>query len=124
MWDVETGTLSAKIGARSSVRTANFSYSGNQTAYSTDKAMGHNCELFIVDTRTFNSSVSEADPILRLPMNVSKITSLLWSLDEVIITGHENGEISLWDLRVSFFYQIYIINKFFKINIFLDGQGG
>lgn len=103
LWDVETGTLSAKIGARSSVRTANFSYSGNQAAYSTDKAMGHNCELFIIDTRTINSSVSEADPILRLPMNTSKISSLLWSLDEVIITGHENGEISLWDLRVSVF---------------------
>ena len=100
-WDVETGSLVAKLGARSSVRTANFSFSGNQIAYSTDKAMGHNCELFILDSRTFNSSVVDSGPILRLPMDTSKITSLVWSLDHSVITGFENGEVSIWDLRVS-----------------------
>ncbi|XP_011180318.1 eukaryotic translation initiation factor 3 subunit I [Zeugodacus cucurbitae] len=100
IWDVEHGTVIASIPAKSSVRTCNFSYSGNQAAYSTDKAMGQNCELFIIDVRTADSSIAEQNPILRLPMVPSKITSMLWGpLDETIITGHDNGQISIWDIR-------------------------
>lgn len=63
--------------------------------------MGHNCELFIIDVRNADSTLSSADPILRIPILQSKITSMVWgSLDETIITGHENGQISLWDLRM------------------------
>nr|XP_036214734.1 eukaryotic translation initiation factor 3 subunit I isoform X2 [Bactrocera oleae] len=100
IWDVEHGTVIASIPAKSSVRTCNFSYSGNQAAYSTDKAMGQNCELFIIDVRTADSSIEEQVPILRIPMLPSKITSMLWGpLDETIITGHDNGQISIWDIR-------------------------
>lgn len=100
IWDVEYGTVIASIPAKSSVRTTHFSYSGNQAAYSTDKAMGQNSELFLIDVRNVDSSISEQDAILRIPMLQSKITSMLWgALDETIITGHENGQISLWDIR-------------------------
>jgi len=100
IWDVECGTVVASIPAKSSVRACNFSYSGNQAAYSTDKAMGQNSELFIIDVRTADSSISEENPILRIPMLASKITSMLWGpLDETIITGHDNGQISIWDIR-------------------------
>lgn len=64
--------------------------------------MGQECELFIIDVRNADSSLSSADAILRIPMNKDKITSMLWgSLDETMITGHSNGQISMWDLRVS-----------------------
>ncbi|XP_005181692.1 eukaryotic translation initiation factor 3 subunit I [Musca domestica] len=100
IWDVEHGLVIASIPAKSSVRTCNFSYSGNQAAYTTDKAMGQNSELFIIDVRTADSSLAEQNPILRIPMLQSKITSMLWgSLDETIITGHDNGQISIWDIR-------------------------
>lgn len=100
IWDVEYGSVIASIAAKSSVRTTHFSYSGNQAAYSTDKAMGQNSELFIIDVRNADSSIADQDPILRIPMLQSKITSMLWgALDETIITGHENGQISLWDIR-------------------------
>ncbi|XP_055912863.1 eukaryotic translation initiation factor 3 subunit I [Eupeodes corollae] len=100
IWDVEYGSVVASIPAKSSVRTTHFSYSGNQAAYSTDKAMGQNSELFIIDVRNADSSISDQDAILRIPMLQSKITSMLWgALDETIITGHENGQISLWDIR-------------------------
>ncbi|XP_075153706.1 eukaryotic translation initiation factor 3 subunit i [Haematobia irritans] len=100
IWDVEHGVVIASIPAKSSVRTCNFSYSGNQAAYSTDKAMGQNSELFIIDVRTADPSLSEQSPILRIPMLQSKITSMLWGpLDETIITGHDNGQISIWDIR-------------------------
>lgn len=101
LWSVETGTNLATISANSSVRCCNFSFSGNQVAYSTDKAMGHDCELFIIDTRTVDSSMKDAAPTLRLPMKQSKITSMLWFLDDTIITGHDNGNIGSYDLRVS-----------------------
>ncbi|XP_013103697.1 eukaryotic translation initiation factor 3 subunit I [Stomoxys calcitrans] len=100
IWDVEHGVVIASIPAKSSVRTCNFSYSGNQAAYTTDKAMGQNSELFIIDVRTADPSLSEQSPILRIPMLQSKITSMLWGpLDETIITGHDNGQISIWDIR-------------------------
>jgi translation initiation factor 3 subunit I len=64
--------------------------------------MGQDCELSIVDVRTMDSSLNDAESILKLPMKQSKITSMLWFLDETIITGHENGQVSIYDTRVSF----------------------
>jgi len=101
LWDVERGDVIASIGSKSSVRTCNFSYSGNQAAYTTDKAMQQNCELFIIDVRNVDSSLSNQDPIMRIPILQSKVTSMVWGpLDESIITGHENGQITLWDIRI------------------------
>lgn len=100
IWDLEFGKCTATIPCKSSVRTCNFSYSGNQAAYSTDKAMGQNCELFVIDVRNVDSSLSHSDPVVRLPILSSKVTSMLWAnLDNTIITGHENGSISLYDIR-------------------------
>lgn len=103
LWDVETGHALGTIPCTSACRTANFSYSGNQASYSTDKAMGHNCELFIIDVRNVDSSISGQSPVLKLTMNQqTKITSMLWgALDETVITGHENGSIRIWDLRTA-----------------------
>jgi len=42
------------------------------------------------------------------PSAKSKITSAVWGpLDEVIITGHENGDLCQWDVSVCF--HIYCI---------------
>lgn len=84
------------------MRTTNFSYSGNQAAYSTDAAMGQICNLVIIDVRCIDASTSDDEPILRIPIPTSKVTSALWAqLDHNIITGHENGMISLFDLRMN-----------------------
>uniref|UniRef100_U5EMH0 Eukaryotic translation initiation factor 3 subunit I n=1 Tax=Corethrella appendiculata TaxID=1370023 RepID=U5EMH0_9DIPT len=102
LWDVETGIEIASIECKSSVRTCSFSYSGNQAAYSTDRAMNNNCELFVIDVRNADESIANANPVLKLQMPTSKITSMLWgALDETIITGHENGTISIYDLRAA-----------------------
>lgn len=101
IWDCETGKEVANIQSNSSVRTCNFSYSGTMAAYSTDRAMGHQCEIFIIDTRNVDDSTSNADPILRIPVSEYRVSAMLWgALDEVLITGHENGEINLWDFKV------------------------
>jgi translation initiation factor 3 subunit I len=48
-------------------------------------------------------------PILRIPITGPKVTSMLWGdLDKIIITGHENGELTQWDLRVSVIMIRYI----------------
>lgn len=102
IWDCQTGKEIGNVTTNSSVRTCSFSYSGNMTAYSTDKALKHQCEIFIIDTRNVDSDYSE--PILRIPVNGPRVSSLLWgALDEVLLTGHEDGEIIQWDLKVVIF---------------------
>lgn len=90
-----------KIEAKTSVRTCNFSYSGNLALYSTDSQMGYPSEIFIIDVRTVDSSFNENDNILRIPLtNAPKATSMVWgNLDEVIISGHDNGDLAQWDLK-------------------------
>lgn len=101
VWDCETGVEIGDIQTNSSVRTCNFSYSANMAVYSTDKAMGHNCEIFIIDVRNVDSSLRDSPPILRIPINGPRVSSLLWgAIDETLLTGHENGEIIQWDVKV------------------------
>jgi len=99
LWSVETGANVASVAAKSSVRCCNFSFSGNCAAYSTDRAMGHDCDLYIIDTRTMSQNISSSSPTMTLPMKQSKITSMLWFLDDTIITGHENGIVASYDIR-------------------------
>jgi len=100
LWSVETGTELAKIDTNSSVRSCNFSFSGNQVAYATDSQLGYDSELFIIDSRIIDSSLINSKPTFSLPMKHSKITSMLWFLDDTIITGHENGLVSSYDMRM------------------------
>jgi len=67
--------------------------------YTTDKAMGHPCELLVYDTRD-DYQMKNNEPFMALPQPKSKITSAVWGpLDESIVTGHENGELVYWDIK-------------------------
>nr|CAI5831040.1 unnamed protein product [Callosobruchus analis] len=99
IWDCETGKEIGCINTASSVRTCMFSYSANMAVYTTDKAMKQDCEMFIIDTRVVDDSTGQQDPILRIPIKGSRVSSILWDLDDSIISGHENGEITQWDLK-------------------------
>jgi translation initiation factor 3 subunit I len=73
--------------------------------YSTDQAMGKPCEIFFADVRD-PSQLGEA--VTRTTVQDSKVTSILWGpLDETVVTGHDNGKLTLWDLKVS----LVAINK-------------
>ncbi|XP_060862620.1 eukaryotic translation initiation factor 3 subunit I-like [Metopolophium dirhodum] len=99
LWDVATGVEIGNISSNSAVRTCSFSYSADLASYSTDQAMKQDCEIFIVDARDDEAFKSSA-PILRMTVPDSKVTSLIWgTLDHTIITGHEDGAITQWDLR-------------------------
>lgn len=48
-----------------------------------------------------NSFIDDS-PIMRISVESPKVTSLLWGpVDKTVITGHENGEIIQWDLKVT-----------------------
>ena len=55
--------MTDRIDTRSAVRTCAFSYSGNMVAYSTDRAMGQQCVINIVDVRTFSNQGITLDKI-------------------------------------------------------------
>jgi len=58
--------------------------------------------MFIIDVRNVDSTLSQDDAISRISVNGPRISAVLWgALDEAIITGHEDGEIKLWDMRAS-----------------------
>lgn len=99
MWDCETGRQVAEIECKSAVRSCVFSYSANMVAFSTDKAMGHPCELTVVDSRTVGN-FSKDNSIMKLQVTPGpKITSMAWGpLEEYIVTGHESGDLAQWDL--------------------------
>ncbi|KAL1117186.1 hypothetical protein AAG570_004513 [Ranatra chinensis] len=99
LWDVSNGKEIGNIEVMSSVRTCKFSYSANLAAYSTDTQRKQVCEISIIDVR--NGDMFGSEPISRLRVPDSKVTALLWGpLDSTVITGHENGRITQWDMRV------------------------
>lgn len=73
IWDCCTGSEVGMITTKSSVRTCAFSYSGNMAVYTTDKAMGQICEIFVVDVRNVDHSFGSNDPIIRIPVPDSKV---------------------------------------------------
>jgi len=90
-----------RIGTKTAVRSCSFSYSGNLVAYTTDKQMGYPCIISVVDVRNFSK---EATPILSItiPSAGPKVTSILWgTLDEFLVTGHDNGDIVQWDMKTN-----------------------
>ncbi|KAL0279904.1 UNVERIFIED_CONTAM: hypothetical protein PYX00_001364 [Menopon gallinae] len=97
LWDCKTGKAIGKICTKSTVRTCQFSYSGNMACYSTVSQGGHPCELFVIDVRC---DTLEGNSILRKTFEDPKITALLWGcIDDTIITGHDNGELQQFDIR-------------------------
>lgn len=99
LWDCETGKNINTLEVKTGVRTCGFSYSGNLLMYSTDKTMGHQCEIHIFDVSD-PSQMRTGEPIMVIPVGGSKVTSAIWGpLEKYIIAGHENGEICQYDVK-------------------------
>jgi translation initiation factor 3 subunit I len=97
---VNLGKALNQLDRDSPVRTCLFSYSGNMIVYTTDAAMSKPCEIFFADVRD-PSQLGES--VTKTTIEGPKVTSILWgALDQTVITGHESGKLTLWDLRVSF----------------------
>lgn len=99
IWDCETGTQLHELSTRSAVRSCGYSYSGNLISFTTDQAMGYPSEMFIYDIRD-PSQIANNDPMLTVAMGTSKALQSIWSqYDDVIVTGHDNGDIMQWEVK-------------------------
>lgn len=100
--DLETGVELNKIETRTSVRIANFSYSGRMLFYTTDEQMKLPSSLHVVDLSSGSSFDQELGSVASIDefQRHNKPTSGIWgSLDDSIILGHETGLLTKWDLR-------------------------
>jgi len=99
LWDCETGKQMAKLDRDSPVRTSLFSYSGNMVVYTTDFAMSKPCEIFMADVR---DPEQLGESVTRITVEGPKVTAiLLGPLDHTLVTGHEDGKLTQWDLRTN-----------------------
>ena len=97
LWDCETGRQLSVLQTKTAVRSALFSYCGNLIFYTTDQAMKYPYEMNVVDIRTDTNVFNFVNPN-DLPKE--KPSASLWGpLDEALITGHDNGVMTKWDLR-------------------------
>lgn len=99
VWDVQNGKERSFYDGEVPCRCCAFSYSGNLMFYTNDDVMGKPCTVTVVDIRQKPTET----PVRRLNVSARgfrKVTSGLWgTLDEYIVTGHENGSIAQWDLK-------------------------
>lgn len=99
IWDARTAQVKHTFECKNPVRTCGFSYSGNLAMYTTDSTLRENCYIIVRDLRLPEKS----DPVKQVDitsMKLPKITSSIWgNLEDTIISGHETGEIMLWDMR-------------------------
>ncbi|CAF3063866.1 unnamed protein product [Rotaria socialis] len=99
VWDVQTGRERNSYTLEAPARCCAFSYDGNSILYTNDDVMGKSCEMYLADIRMRPAE----GPSVRI--NISqlghrKVTSVLWgTLDQFIITGHDNGELVQWDIK-------------------------
>lgn len=99
IWDCETGKEISRIDTNTAGRTCGFSYSGNLVLCTTDKAMGHPCQLMVFDKRD-DQQIRNNEPFMSIPLSSNKITASVWGpLDEVILTGHDSGDLCQWDIK-------------------------
>ncbi|KNC87148.1 eukaryotic translation initiation factor 3 subunit I [Sphaeroforma arctica JP610] len=99
VWDCETGTELHKLGTETAVRTVRFNEAFNQLAVTTDQRMGFPCEIRLFDLND-SSQMKNNKPHTVVELNDSKVTTAEWGpYDDTYITGHENGEMKLWDIK-------------------------
>eukprot|EP00057_Strongylocentrotus_purpuratus_P027080 XP_011681554.1 PREDICTED: eukaryotic translation initiation factor 3 subunit I [Strongylocentrotus purpuratus] len=109
MWDIKTGKCTTQLEYKSAVRTCGYSYSSNIFFTSTDRTMGQTSDLCVYDLRD-PSQIESNNPFMRLPMDTAKISSGIWTFqDTAILTGHENGELTLWDIKVIIISKLFVI---------------
>ncbi len=99
VWDARTAQVKYNFEQKNAVRSCGFSYSGDLAMYTTDSTLGEKCYIIVRDLRLSD----KAEPVKQIDvtsMKHSKVTSSIWAnLENTIITGHETGELMLWDLR-------------------------
>jgi len=101
IWDCETGKEMAKINTNTAVRSCCFSNCGSLVLYTTDQAMKLFPELHVIDINTGEHLKGESSVMTLKEIGMAKPTSSLFGpLDDTFITGHDNGRITVWEIRM------------------------
>ncbi|XP_071965146.1 eukaryotic translation initiation factor 3 subunit I-like [Antedon mediterranea] len=99
LWDCETGTQLNEFEMKSAIRTCGFNYSARTMMFSTDRTMGQTCQILLFDTAD-GSQVKNSKPYMVFDVEGPKVTSAICvGLDNYILSGHENGELRLYDIK-------------------------
>ena len=105
---------------KSSVRSCNFSYDGQQILFTTDNLRGQQSRVNIISLQQLLQEGAGATPRISFIKDETKVwgwrreavicwfltpllkvTTSLWGLlDKMIILGDDSGEVSMWDTEV------------------------
>jgi translation initiation factor 3 subunit I len=97
IWDVQRGVCLSTIETKTAVRACGFAIEAEKLFIVTDATMGHACELVLYDMREKHREDRRIRTIT-MGADQAKITAAVWGpLDEYIYTGHEDGEVAVYN---------------------------
>lgn len=104
LWNVKTGECVKVWEFSTAVKRVAFSPDGSRLLAVTEKRMGFNGTIAILDINYGeNLSAQATEPTLTIVCEESKATVAGWSfLSKYIIAGHEDGSVSQYDPKVCF----------------------
>lgn len=99
LWEVETGRCVFTWATFTAVRAVAFALGDEMALFITDATMGMQCTIHIVGIEPDPEDISP-EPISTIVVTGSKATVAAWgNLNTTIYTGHEDGSISVWDVK-------------------------
>lgn len=96
LFDLETGVDITRFKTLASVRSTNFSFCGNLVCYTTDRMMGNDARVIVVDIRDGNAALDFAIENSKM---AKPMVSMWGSLDSFLVTGHDDGSLCSWDIK-------------------------
>ena len=117
LWNIKTGENVKTWDFPTAVKRVEFSPDGSRLLAVTEKRMGFLGTIVVLDIRYGdaegnNLNDQEDEPNLKITCEDSKATVAGWGyLGKHIIAGHEDGSVSQYDSKVSYYrhYHIYRI---------------
>ena len=103
LWDVYTGKELFKFNTKTAVRSVMFSHGCKQAVFVTDATMGQVSTLHVVNLHLDDLAKQTEKVDFQIVVKGAKATTAKWGkLNKTIITGHEDGTVSVYDGKVSF----------------------
>lgn len=101
LWEVQTGRCLKTWDFPTAVKRVEFSEDGTLLLAVTEMRMGHLGTVVVFPIVNDVDAPQADSPLLRITFEDSKATVAAWSyLNKYIVTGHEDGSVSLYDSKV------------------------
>ncbi|KAI8907160.1 WD40-repeat-containing domain protein [Gorgonomyces haynaldii] len=99
MWSVENGKQLFVWHTKTAVRCVAFAEGDKMALFVTDAVMGEKCTIHIVQIE--QDPTKQTEKVLKtIVVPTNKVTTAVWGLlNKTIITGHEDGTITVWDAK-------------------------